>query len=155
VEHTGLVTLGRDTWNDFKAFPTRKSTWVILGVGGALAAAVHPADEHVNARLASSGAADKFWKPGHLIGGPVMYAIPVAIYLGGRYVLPKFDHDEDNTNKWSHLGLDLVRVEILQEVVVQGLKLSVRRTRPNGSPSTGIKPCPPIRTARSTHPLQS
>jgi membrane-associated phospholipid phosphatase len=133
VEHTGLATLGRDTWNDFKAFPTRESTWVILGVGGALAAAVHPADEHVNAQLASSGTADKFWKPGHIIGGPVMYVVPVAIYLGGRYVLPKFDHDSDRTNKWSHLGLDLVRAEILEEVIVVALKRSTQRTRPDGS----------------------
>jgi membrane-associated phospholipid phosphatase len=133
VEHTGLATLGRDTWNDFKAFPTRKSTWVILGVGGALAAAVHPADEHVNEQLASSGTADKFWKPGHVIGGPVMYVVPVAIYLGGRYVLPKFDRDDDRTNKWSHLGLDLVRAEILEEVIVVALKRSTQRTRPDGS----------------------
>jgi hypothetical protein len=133
VEHTGLATLGRDTWNDFKAFPTRKSTWLILGVGGALAAAVHPADEHVNAQLASSGAADKIWKPGHIIGGPVMYGIPVVIYLGGRYVLPKFDHDVDRSNKWSHLGLDLVRAEILEEVIVVALKRSTQRTRPDGS----------------------
>ena len=128
-----MGTLGRDTWHDFKAFPTRKSTWLILGVGGALAAAVHPADEHVNAQLASSGAADKFWKPGHIIGGPVMYVVPVAIYLGGRYVLPTFDHDADRTNKWSHLGLDLVRAEILEEVIVVALKRSTQRTRPDGS----------------------
>ena len=127
VEHTGLATLGRDTLHDFKAFPTRESTWVILGVGGALAAAVHPADEHVNEHLVSSGTADKIWKPGHIIGGPVMFVVPVAIYLGGRYVLPEFDHDEDRTNKWSHVGLDLVRAEILDEVIVQGVKVSVRR----------------------------
>jgi membrane-associated phospholipid phosphatase len=133
VEHTGLATLVRDTLHDFKAFPTRESTWVILGVGGALAAAVHPADEHVNQHLVSSGAADKIWKPGHIIGGPVMYVLPVAVYLGGRYVIPEFDHDQDRTNKWSHVGLDLVRAEILEGVIVQGVKVSVRRTRPNGS----------------------
>jgi membrane-associated phospholipid phosphatase len=133
VEHTGLATLARDTVNDFKAFPTRKSTWIILGVGGALAAAVHPADEHVNARLVSSGSADNLWKAGHVIGGPVIYVIPVAMYFGGRYVLPTFDHDKERTNKWSHLGLDLVRAEILEEAIVTGLKVSVRRTRPNGA----------------------
>ena len=31
--HTGWATLGRDLWGDFKAFPRRPSTWVILGVG--------------------------------------------------------------------------------------------------------------------------
>jgi len=132
VEHTGLATLARDTWNDFKEFPRRKSTWVILGVGGALAAAVHPADDRVNAHLVSSGAADKIWMPGHIIGGPLMYGLPVALYLGGRYVLPRFDEDADQTNRWSHLGLDLLRAEIVEEAIVQAIKVSVRRTRPNG-----------------------
>ena len=44
VEHTGLETLVTDIINDFKAFPQRESTWVILAVGGATALAVHPAD---------------------------------------------------------------------------------------------------------------
>src|SRR5262245_45611311 len=134
VEHTGLRTLVRDTYRDFLAFPTRESTWWILGIGGGLAAAVHPFDDDVNAHLASSGAADNIWKAGHIIGGPVMYIAPVAVYVGGRYVLPKFDSDDSQTNKWSHVGLDLVRAEILEEVIVQGIKVSVRRTRPNGSP---------------------
>src|SRR5713101_5815403 len=87
-EHTGLATLARDTLNDFKAFPQRKSTWVILGVGGALAALAHPVDSDVNRHLVGRGWAEKAWKPGHVIGGPVMVAAPLAIYLGGRYLLP-------------------------------------------------------------------
>src|SRR5712691_4935061 len=35
AEHTGLETLVKDLISDFKAFPRRESTWVILGVGGA------------------------------------------------------------------------------------------------------------------------
>src|SRR4051794_23559283 len=35
--HTGFAALAHETWNDFKAFPQRQSTWVILGVGGAAA----------------------------------------------------------------------------------------------------------------------
>jgi hypothetical protein len=130
--HTGLSTLFRDTVLDYAYFPRRESTWWILGVGGALAAAVHPADDDVNAHLVSSGAADKFWKPGHIIGGPVMYIAPPAVYVYGRYILPMFDNDESVTNKWSHMGLDLVRAELLQEGLVQAIKVSVNRTRPNG-----------------------
>src|SRR5207244_3500681 len=84
VEHTGLDTLVKDILADFKAFPRRESTWVILGLGGAAALAVHPADGSVNSRLVSSGSADKLWKPGHIIGGPMMYGVPVALYFGGR-----------------------------------------------------------------------
>jgi hypothetical protein len=132
VPHTGLATLFRDTALDYAYFPRRESTWWILGIGGALAASLSPLDDDVNARLASSSAADKLWKPGHIIGGPVMYIAPPAVYVYGRYILPKFDHDESVTNKWSHIGLDLVRAELLQEGLVQAIKVSVNRTRPNG-----------------------
>jgi membrane-associated phospholipid phosphatase len=130
--HTGLSTLFRDTALDYAYFPQRESTWWILGIGGALAAAVHPADDSVNSHLATSGAANNFWKPGHIIGGPVMYIAPPAVYVYGRYILPMFDNDESVTNKWSHMGLDLVRAELLQEGLVQVIKVSVNRTRPNG-----------------------
>ena len=133
VEHTGLETLVKDILADFKAFPQRESTWVILGVGGAAALAVHPADQSVNSHLVSSGWADNVWKPGHIIGGPVMYGVPVALYLGGRYLWAPAK-DEPQTNKWSHLGLDLIRAELEEEAIVQTLKLSVRRTRPDGTP---------------------
>jgi membrane-associated phospholipid phosphatase len=131
-QHTGLSTLVRDTVRDYAAFPRRESTWFILGIGGGLAALAHPVDDDVNQHLVSSGAANNIWKPGHIIGGPVMYILPPVIYLGGRYVLPKFTDDVSTTNKWSHMGLDLVRAELLEEGLVQVLKVSVNRTRPNG-----------------------
>ena len=133
-QHTGLSTLLRDTVLDYATFPRRESTWWILGIGGVLAASLHPLDDDVNAHLVSSGAADKIWKPGHIVGGPVMYIAPPALYLYGRYILPKFDDDASTTNKWSHLGLDLVRAELLEEGLVQAIKVSVNRTRPNGQP---------------------
>jgi len=108
VEHTGLETLVKDIVADFKAFPRRESTWVILGIGGAAAVAVHPADSSVNSHLVSSGWANNLWKPGHIIGGQVMYGVPIALYLGGRYVWAPAK-DQPQTNKWSHLGLDLLR----------------------------------------------
>jgi hypothetical protein len=36
----------KDTAHDFVAFPRRKSTWTILGIGGAAALATHPADHY-------------------------------------------------------------------------------------------------------------
>jgi len=133
VEHTGLETLAKDIVKDFKAFPQRESTWIILGVGGAAALAVHPADSSVNGHLAGSGWANNVWKPGHIIGGPVMYGVPVALYLGGRYLWAPAK-DESQTNEISHLGLDLLRAELEEEAIVQTLKFTVRRTRPNGMP---------------------
>ena len=133
VEHTGFGALVKDIFTDFEAFPRRESTWVILGLGGAAALAVHPADNSVNSHLVSNGWADNLWKPGHVIGGPVMYGVPIALYLGGRYLWAPAD-GQQQTNKWSHLGLDLIRAELEEEAIVQTLKFTVRRTRPDGTP---------------------
>ena len=132
VAHTGLKTLAKDIVSDLNAFPRRESTWVILGIGGVAALSAHPVDKDVNSHLVSSGWADNLWKPGHIIGGPVMYGVPVALYLGGRYLWAPAE-GETETNKWSHLGLDLIRAELEEEAIVQALKFSVRRTRPNGT----------------------
>lgn len=130
--HTGFGALAHETWNDFKAFPRRESTWVILAVGGAAALAVHPVDQDVTANLSESSTADRFWAPGKYIGGVGMVVAPAAIYLLGRYVFAP-GADKPQTNKWSHLGFDLVRAQIVDEALVQALKFSVRRTRPDGS----------------------
>ena len=42
--HTGFKALLFETGSDYKAFPRRHSTWVILAIGGAAAALAHPAD---------------------------------------------------------------------------------------------------------------
>jgi membrane-associated phospholipid phosphatase len=133
AEHTGLATLVTDIVADFKVFPRRESTWVILGIGGAAALAVHPADTSLNRHLVSSGWADNLWRPGHIIGGTALYGVPVALYLGGRYLWAPTT-DEPKTSTLSHLGLDLLRAELEEEAIVQALKFSVRRTRPDGTP---------------------
>ncbi len=61
---TGLKALAFETLSDFKAFPRRRSTWVILGIGAGAAAAAYPADDEVNAHLMGSDAADRFFAPG-------------------------------------------------------------------------------------------
>jgi len=129
--HTGLSALAHETWNDFKAFPQRQSTWVILGIGGATALAVHPADQAVTEHLSQSTASKAFWAPGKYIGGVGMAVAPVAIYVLGRYVFAPAA-DQPQTNKWSHLGFDLLRAQIVDEAFVQAIKFSVRRTRPDG-----------------------
>lgn len=130
--HTGLAALVYETGRDFKAFPQRESTWVILGAGGALALLAHPADSSLNAHLVGKTWAENLWKPGHVVGGGwVMIPVPIGVYLLGRYVIPPAK-DAPQTNKWSHVGFDLVRAQIVNEVLVQGIKFSVGRTRPNG-----------------------
>ena len=131
-EHTGLKALAVETWGDFKSFPQRPSTWVILSAAGAGALAVHPLDDNVVNHYENSTGNSGFWAPGKYIGGIGMVVAPVTIYVLGRYVFAPAA-DEPQTNKWTHLGFDLVRAQIVDEVFVQALKFTVQRERPNGS----------------------
>jgi hypothetical protein len=127
-----LKALGFETLNDFKAFPRRQSTWVILGIGAGAAAAAHPIDDEVNAHLSGSDTADSFFAPGKWIGSAYVQAgTAVGLYVIGRYVLPHAD-GEPRTNKVSHLGFDMLRALIISQTFTQAIKNTARRDRPTG-----------------------
>lgn len=131
-EHTGLAALIRGTASDFAAFPRRKSTWVILGIGAGAAALAHPADDYVQAHAPGSNAADNFFKLGKYLGSAyVQTGLAVGLYVIGRYIVPPAK-DEPRTNRLSHFGFDLTRGIILSQVFTQGIKYAVRRDRPTG-----------------------
>ena len=131
-EHTGFKALVFETARDFKAFPRRPSTWVILGIGGAAAAISHPADDNVNASLTGSDAAGRFFAAGKYIGSVYVQAgTAIGLYVIGRYMLPHAD-GEPKTNKVSHLGFDLLRALIVSQLLTQGIKVAVQRDRPTG-----------------------
>jgi len=130
-EHTGFRALFSDTVSDFKSFPQRQSTWVILGVGGAAALAVSPADKHLNAHL-QSDFSRKFFAPGKWIGNPyVVTGTAVGLWAIGRYVEPH-PKGGPRTSKIAHIGFDLMRTQLVSQAFVQGLKYTVRRDRPTG-----------------------
>jgi membrane-associated phospholipid phosphatase len=131
-QHTGLKALVFETASDFKAFPRRRSTWVILGIGGAAAALVHPVDGDANARLRGSTTVRRIFAPGKYIGSvPVQAGIATSLYLVGRYVVPHAE-GAPKTNKLSHLGFDLMRALIVSQAITQAVKVTVRRDRPTG-----------------------
>ena len=131
-EHTGFAAIVYKTGGDFKAFPRRKSTWVILGIGGAAAALAHPADKSLNTRMVGSDSIGTFFAPGKYIGSVYgQLGTAAGLYVIGRYVVPA-NKDGSRTNKWSHLGFDLLRAGIVSQGFAQAIKYSVRRERPNG-----------------------
>lgn len=137
--HTGFKALVTDTWGDFKAFPRRPSTWVILGVGAGAALLAHPVDDDVNAHLVGRKSAKWFWAPGKIVGSaPAQVGVSVGLYVIGRYIVrpnpeqPITEGASPRTNKWSHLGLDLLRAQIVSQTFVQATKYAVRRDRPTG-----------------------
>ena len=130
-EHTGIGALVYATGSDFVAFPKRTSTWVILGIGGAAALLVHPWDTEINDELQESDNLNKALAPAQFLGyGWVQMGTAVGIYSIGRYAMDP--EAGTNTNKWSHLGFDLLRAQIMTQAFTYGIKYAAQRDRPTG-----------------------
>jgi PAP2 superfamily len=114
-------TLFRNLSDDVKHIP-RKNTIYWLAAGGALALAVHPADEEINDRLQGSSGAEKFFKAGKYIGSfPFLFSAAVGTYVVGK---------SNGSDRARHLGMDLIEATLLSEGITQAIKYSVRRERP-------------------------
>ena len=130
-KRTGVSALVHSIGSDFKSFPPRKSTWVILGVGAAAAALTHPLDQEVNEHFSNSSGAG-FFAPGKYLGSfYVQLGTASGLYLFGRYAMKPAD-GESRTNKVSHLGFDMVRALVISQSLTQGMKYAVQRDRPTG-----------------------
>ena len=130
--HTGFKALAIETAIDFAAYPRRRSTWVILAIGGGAAALAHPFDDDVNGKLAGSDTAGNFFAAGKYIGAVYTQAgVAVGLYVVGRYMQP---HEEGRprTNKTAHLGFDMLRALLVSQALTQGIKFAVQRDRPTG-----------------------
>ncbi|MBI1353504.1 MAG: phosphatase PAP2 family protein [Acidobacteria bacterium] len=121
-----LHTLFRDLASDFKHLPSRESL-IIAGAGGALSAGVHPLDDDFNQKLANSGS---FFKAGDVMGNSAtLFGASMTVYGLGRLT---------GRTRLSHVGLDLLRSQIITESIVQSMKQAVRRPRPDGSGGFGF-----------------
>jgi membrane-associated phospholipid phosphatase len=122
---TGFKTLVRDVVQDFGHLPSRDSAlW--LAAGGAIAGLVAPIDDDLNGRLGGRGGVDAFFAPGKVIGyGAVQIGAAIGTWAVGRAT--------DKRGHVAHLGLDLLRAQVLTQSLTYGLKYAVRRDRPDGS----------------------
>jgi len=130
--HSGWGTLVKDTAHDFVSFPKRPSTWVLLGVGGGLALATHPADDYVETHVVGNSTAEKIFSVGKVVGSAyVQVGASVGLWAVGRYIISP-TADESQTNRYSIIGFDLMRAQIISQAIVQGMKYTIRRDRPTG-----------------------
>jgi membrane-associated phospholipid phosphatase len=122
--HTGIRAMFKDLVEDVKHLPAKENLfWA--GVGGGLALAVHPADDNLNRGLVGSDFADKFFKPGEVLGElGTLLGSATAVYVVGRV---------KDRPKVSHMGMDLIQSLAVSEGMTQGLKYATRRERPDGS----------------------
>jgi hypothetical protein len=121
--------MGKDLVEAVKHLPSKENLfWA--GLGGGLALAVHPADDNVNEAFVNSDFAHDFFRFGEPLG-ELYTLIPVsaAVYVIGRAK----DHPQI-----SHMGADLLESLALSEALVQALKYTTRRERPDGSGKTSF-----------------
>ena len=123
--HTGFRALFGNLGEDVKQLPSKQNLY-LASLGGALAAAVHPADQSFNTRLQSHyDGFNTAFAAGKYVGNtPEQVALSIGIYAYGRL----FD-----APKASHLGMDLIQAQILTEILVQPIKFATHRQRPDGS----------------------
>jgi membrane-associated phospholipid phosphatase len=121
-QHTGIGAMLRDLVEDVKHLPSKENLfWT--GIGGGLALATHPLDPTANAHLMGPFL-NGFFKPGAIIGQSyVLVPVAATIYGIGRAIDDK---------RVSHMGSDLIQAEAISELIVESLKYTVRRERPNG-----------------------
>lgn len=110
-----------DSLADLRRLPSwNNAMW--LGTGLGFAAASHPADRTVSREFAATRT--QTFKPGAILGGtPLELGTSFAMYAIGRAT---------NNPRVMRLGSDLIRAQLVAEVVTFGLKQSVRRSRPDG-----------------------
>ena len=127
--HPGVKDMGKDLVEAVKHLPSKENLlWTALG--GGLALAVHPADDNVNEALVNSDFAHDFFRFGEPLG-ELYTLIPVsaAVYVIGR---------AKDRPEISHIGADLLESLALSEGLVQALKYTTRRERPDGSGKTSF-----------------
>ncbi|HWF85362.1 MAG TPA: phosphatase PAP2 family protein [Vicinamibacterales bacterium] len=123
--HTGIHALFRNLGDDYKHLWS-VDNGIVAAVGGGLALAVHPLDPTFNIHLRSHYAlVNSIYAPAKYLGDtPEQVALSIGTYAFGRI----FDEP-----KVSHLGMDLLRAQILSESMVEPLKFAVGRERPDHS----------------------
>ena len=92
--HTGIRALFANLVEDVRHLPSKQNLY-LLGIGGGLAAAVHPIDQDVNAHLRSHyDAVNALFAPGKYLGNtPEQVALSMGTYAYGRlWASPKASH---------------------------------------------------------------
>ena len=114
----------KDIGRDFSHLATA-DTALVLGVGAMTAAITHPIDRDVNGRMVGDPWLEDAFAPGKIMGyGLVQGGVAVATYAWGR---------KTKAPKVVHVGVDLLRAQILTAGLTYGLKAAVRRERPDAT----------------------
>lgn len=115
--------LVRDLGRSFRRLPSL-STALVLGAGGGLATWVRSEDAEVTRQWSRSVALDDFFEPGALIGnGWVQTGAAAGTFVLGHAL---------GHHPTAVVGADLLRAHVVNTVLTDGLKVAIRRRRPDG-----------------------
>jgi membrane-associated phospholipid phosphatase len=123
--HTGIKALVSGLVEDVRHVPSPQNGYLAL-VGGGLALAAHQVDTSFNRHLKSNYTfVNTAFAPAKYFGGtPIQTGLALGTYAYGRAF---------HGPKVAHLGMDLLRAQLLTEGMVHTLKLATQRERPDGS----------------------
>ena len=125
VQRQGAVSrFFATTLSDLRQIPTKENL-IILGVGGFAARMARSADSGVTGTMSGSSSLGSAFSPGETIGSAAaQMAGAIAVQVVGR---------ASGHARVAAVGSDLVRAQIVSQLVTQGIKFTVRRTRPDGT----------------------
>jgi membrane-associated phospholipid phosphatase len=110
--------------HDFPRLASRDHAW-IAAVGASGAFGGHMFDHHIAGTGWGSGTAREIFAPGAFAGGAIVQSSAAL----GTYALGRaFDRP-----RVARIGGELIRAQILAQTVTQTIKMTVQRTRPDGS----------------------
>jgi membrane-associated phospholipid phosphatase len=107
---------------DLRRVPASSNlAWLVVGMAGA--ATAHTGDAHITEHFANTRTPS--FRPGSVIGGtPFELGSAFAAYAIGR---------STGSPRVMQLGSDLIRAQVVAELLTTGIKQTARRARPDGS----------------------
>jgi membrane-associated phospholipid phosphatase len=119
-----VASLFLDLGHDIRQLPSRSKV-IVLGVAGAASLAVHDEDADVTRRASGAPPLEPVFEGGEVAeAGEFLFGTALATYAWGRAA---------HNSHVAVLGADLFRAQVLSAIITQGLKVTVNRTRPDGS----------------------
>jgi hypothetical protein len=123
-DETSFKSIFTNLGHDFRRLPSVE-TAIILGVGGGVSLAVHAEDNDITRRFAGSETVEEVLEPGEATGSGF-------VQLGAAFGMLAIGHGVHN-QRIALVGADLVRSQILNTTLTQGIKFAAGRQRPDGS----------------------
>jgi membrane-associated phospholipid phosphatase len=114
---------------DLRRLPSR-DTGVVLGTGALLSLLAYNSDAHFTEHASAGGTDQIFAVGGRLGDGFVQAGLSLGVYVMGHAA---------ERPAVQHLGADLIRAHLVTGALTHALKLTTRRTRPNGESESNTK----------------